>query len=109
MCHLRLTIHFSLKFTTSLSPGWFAVLGSAEDDKAERVVPHFSRVGNLAMSKCERFLVGGKEPITAVQTPSPRHGTEGHTQSRMVSPGDVLKMGKLYVGETTVNVSSHMI
>ncbi|KAK7100611.1 uncharacterized protein [Littorina saxatilis] len=84
--------------------GWFAVLGPPEGVKPEKVVPHFRQVAQLALSKCERFLIGGSEPVAAVTLPSSGNSDNSRAQPRLVYPGDVLRMGKLYVGESTIKV-----
>ncbi|XP_076441200.1 uncharacterized protein LOC143280443 [Babylonia areolata] len=84
--------------------GWFAVLGRPDEVKADKVVPHFRQVAGLALSKCESFLVGGNEPVTAVQMPCNEPGRDSLPRPRLVYPGDVLRMGKLYVGESKVKV-----
>ena len=77
-------------------------MGPPEEVKPDRVVPHFRQVAQLALSKCESFLIGGNEPVAAVQLPT---GSDRRSQPRLVYPGDVLKMGKIYIGESTIKVS----
>ncbi|KAL8622470.1 hypothetical protein ACOMHN_034135 [Nucella lapillus] len=84
--------------------GWFAVLGHPSDVGLEKVIPHFRQVAQLALSKCESFLIGGNEPVRAVQLPAAGSGADNVGQTRLLYPGDVLRMGKLYVGETVVKV-----
>ncbi|XP_046547605.1 uncharacterized protein LOC124257551 [Haliotis rubra] len=67
--------------------GWFAVLGSELSLKA---IPHFRNVGQLAMSDCQAFLIGGKQNVQSVQKAG-----DTVTASRHLCPGDVLKMGVL--------------
>ncbi|KAK7484047.1 hypothetical protein BaRGS_00024659, partial [Batillaria attramentaria] len=85
---------------------WFAVLGPPQEAKADKVIPHFRQVAKLALSKCQSFLIGGNEPVSAVQIPSSGSGVDARPQPRLLYPGDVLRMGTLYSAETTVKVKS---
>ncbi|XP_071117574.1 uncharacterized protein [Haliotis cracherodii] len=67
--------------------GWFAVLGSELTLKA---IPHYRQVGQLAMSDCHTFLIGGTRNVQSVQKVG-----DTVTASRHLCPGDVLKMGVL--------------
>ncbi|XP_067679429.1 uncharacterized protein [Haliotis asinina] len=67
--------------------GWFAVLGS---DLSLKAIPHFRNVGQLAMSDCHTFLIGGTHNVQAAQKVGGTVAT-----SRHLCPGDILKMGVL--------------
>lgn len=88
--------------------GWFAVLGLPDTVTREKVVPHFRQVAQLALSKCQTFLIGGNQPIGAFYIDT-SNGGACKPLPRTLYPGDVLKMGTLYAAETTVKVghSSH--
>lgn len=88
--------------------GWFAVLGSPDNPQADRVVPHFRQVAQLALSKCQSFLIGGNECVQALHIPQPGALDDKETQLRTLYPGDVLRMGKLYVGESTIRVKKKL-
>ncbi|PVD23364.1 hypothetical protein C0Q70_16632 [Pomacea canaliculata] len=85
--------------------GWFAVLGLPDTVTREKVVPHFRQVAQLALSKCQTFLIGGNQPIGAFYIDT-SNGGACKPLPRTLYPGDVLKMGTLYAAETTVKVKS---
>ncbi|XP_046547599.1 uncharacterized protein LOC124257546 [Haliotis rubra] len=77
--------------------GWFAVKLTS----FEKPIPHYRKVANLASSDCDMFLIGGEHEVQAVQI----QRTDGSPQPRVLYPGDVLRMGHLYVATSKVKKS----
>ena len=61
-------------------------------------MPHFQEVSEIADTATETFLIGGEKKVQALQVTTKDNGTLIH-QQRTLFPGDVLRKGKIYVGE----------
>ncbi|XP_071117578.1 uncharacterized protein [Haliotis cracherodii] len=77
--------------------GWFAVKFTSCD----KPIPHYRKVANLASSDCDTFLIGGDHEVNAVQI----YRQQSSPQQRVLYPGDVLRMGNLYVATSKVKKS----
>lgn len=81
--------------------GWFAVLqkrqikpGTFRSDVLE-----FKLVADLSNSDTQTFLIGGTEQVEALQVTTADDGKYQHRQ-RSLFPGEVLRRGKIYIGES---------
>lgn len=81
------------------------MLGNPDEVKSDKVITHFGQIGHLALSKCQRFLIGGNKNLTAFQLPENHSASKRPPKTRTLYPGDVLRMGALYAAETTLKVS----
>ncbi|KAK3089933.1 hypothetical protein FSP39_007731 [Pinctada imbricata] len=79
--------------------GWFSVLKrNFHNGPIDDLVPHFQEVSEIADSPTETFLIGGDKKVQALQVSTKENGHLVH-QQRTLFPGDVLRKGKLYIGE----------
>ncbi|XP_071148618.1 uro-adherence factor A-like [Mytilus edulis] len=81
--------------------GWFAVLQKKRINPATlgHNVMEYKLVSDLSNSDTETFLIGGSEQVHALQVSISCDGKSQH-QQRGLFPGEVLRKGKIYVGES---------
>ena len=61
-------------------------------------VPHYQEISEVADTATETFLIGGERRVQALQIVRRENGSVIH-QQRTLFPGDVLRKGKIYIGE----------
>lgn len=81
--------------------GWFAILQKKQRNPVtlRHDVMEYKLVSDLANSDTETFLIGGKEQVNALQMSISVDGKSQHLP-RSIFPGEVLRKGKIYVGQT---------
>ncbi|CAC5407609.1 unnamed protein product [Mytilus coruscus] len=81
--------------------GWFAVLQKKRINPATlgHNVMEYKLVSDLSNSDTQTFLIGGSEQVHAFQVSISCDGKTQH-QQRSLFPGEVLRKGKIYVGES---------
>lgn len=80
--------------------GWFVVLQKKQikPTTLNYNILEFKLVADLSNSNTQTFLIGGTEQVHALQVTTFSDGKYQH-QQRSLFPGEVLRKGKIYVGE----------
>lgn len=79
--------------------GYFSLLKkNYNNGPVDDFVPHYQEISALAGTDTENFLIGGDRRVQALQIVRRENGSIIH-QQRTLFPGDVLRKGKIYVGE----------
>ncbi|XP_062574982.1 uncharacterized protein LOC134236851 [Saccostrea cucullata] len=79
--------------------GYFSLLKkNYNNGPVDDFVPHYQEVSEVAGTNTESFLIGGERRVQALQIVRRENGSIIH-QQRTLFPGDVLRKGKIYIGE----------
>lgn len=79
--------------------GYFSLLKkNYNNGPVDDFVPHYQEILEVADTNTETFLIGGERRVQALQIVRRENGSIIH-QQRTLFPGDVLRKGKIYIGE----------
>lgn len=79
--------------------GYFSLLKkNYNNGPVDAFVPHYQEIFEVADTNTETFLIGGERRVQALQIVRRENGSIIH-QQRTLFPGDVLRKGKIYIGE----------